>query len=85
MDTKRKLKPLGRVRVRPIARTRGLGELATKLLARTKSVKTFAGARKVMGDIGAAVVNGRITSREANIVTRAANPMLDRLKKRFGL
>ncbi len=77
-----------RERARGRSRTpprRGIGKAATKLLARTESVKTFAGARRVMADTGAAVVNGRITSREANIVTRAADPMLERLKKRFGL
>jgi hypothetical protein len=84
MDKKRRLTPLGRVRVGPTTPKRRLGKAATKLLARTKSVKTFAGARKVMFDNGAAVINGRITSREANIVNRAANPMIERLKQSLG-
>jgi len=82
MSTKRRLT---RCTLTQPQRGKDFGKTAAKLLARTESVKTFAGARKVMGDIGAAVVNGRITSREANIITRAANPMLERLKKRFGL
>jgi hypothetical protein len=82
MSTKSRLK---RCTLTQPQRGKDFGKIAAKLLARTKSVKTFAGAKKVMSDNIAAVLNGRITSREANIVTRAANPMLERLKKRFGL
>ena len=62
---------------------RELGKAAAKLLARIESAKTFAAGGKVMMDAGAAVINHGITSREANIITRAANPMIDRLKRRL--
>ena len=69
----------------PRIKRKDLSPQAKRLLSRFKQVETFAGARKVLSDNIAAVVNGRITVREANIVTRATDEVLKRLKHRYGL